>query len=440
MSNARVILPLLLALLVAGLPCTSAVGQMPTAYPTTGSPAFSIPNNSAYQPTAAQTPSNPYVASSQMPYSSYPTTGEQQVACYSAPCAPAGCATGDCAGQEANPYATSADSPCTAGPAMCCTPAEAVWVAYAGGMVMNIDEGHHYTFSYDNDNIERQYTDWRNDNIEWAGGFEVALRRFDACCCTGWEISYWGIFPDTEVTSTYDTDFAGDLNPILDWSAINYDGATGDNYTNDATVHRLSRDVEIHNAEINHIVLMSDNCGMPWRGELLCGFRFFKYDDSLQFMSQAGVNDPIYYDVDTQNNLFGVQVGGWGEYQFGCRWSVAGGAKVGVYENHIKTYNRIGGAAGTATVNGGPNDGRTWRVACTKDDVSLLGELQLNLLYQLTPCWRAGLGYRVVGVTGVATPTDQIYHDLHGLQDVEMVDSHGSLFLHGFTASIERQF
>jgi hypothetical protein len=448
MTKRRLTVLVSLAVIVAGAMCMPAAGQVPAAYPTTGSPAYSIPT-ATYQPAAAtQQPAagGTYVAWSQPAYSPYQPVSQQQVACYSAPCAQAGCGNGDCGGQP-NPYATPADSGCGCGyPAascMSCQPPQAAWVAYAGGLLMSIDESHHHTFSFDSAHEEMQYTDWRNLDIEWQGGFEVALRRFGACSCTGLEVVYWGFYPGTTETSTYGASLApGTLDGINNWANLYIDvpAQTADDYVNDAVVHRLRRDVEIHNAEINYLVLNGDTCNAPWRAEMVCGFRFFRFSDDMQFMADTVANDPILYDIDMDNTLVGAQIGGWGEYQLGCRLSVAGGAKVGVYNNHIKSYNRIGTAASTAQIGDGPYTDRYWCVDASKDDIALLSELQLAVMYQITPCWRASAGYRVVGVTGIATPTDQIYPDLRGINDVALVDSHGSLLLHGFTASIEFQF
>ncbi len=329
-----------------------------------------------------------------------------------------------------------------------------MWCASVGGLMMSIDEGHHYFFSYDGDVADEgdQYTDWRNVNQEWMGGFEVGLRRYGACSCSGWELLYWGLYPGTEYTTTYPAELVGGgpLNAILDFGNVYINAVgDGDTYVNNATYHQLSRDVELHNAEINYLMMTAGSCSpscTPWRSEVVCGFRFLKYDDNLQFMADtdtAANNPPLYYDIDTENTLYGFQLGGYGEYGFGGRWAVGAGAKLGVFNNHISSYNRIGTASTTARIGGdpvGPNYGRAWLVNASKDDVSFLGEFNLDVVCQITQCWYGSLGYRVVGVTGVATPTDQIYPDLRGINDVELVDSHGSLFLHGFTASVERRW
>jgi hypothetical protein len=46
----------------------------------------------------------------------------------------------------------------------------------------------------------------------------------------------------------------------------------------------------------------------------------------------------------------------------------------------------------------------------------------------------------VLGVSGVALPTNQIYHDLRGTNDVQLLNTNGSLLLHGVFVGAERVF
>lgn len=327
----------------------------------------------------------------------------------------------------------------------CCEP-RPVWSATIGGLLLNIDDGSHYNFSYDDADESLQFTDWHNTETEWDGGFEVVLRRLDPCTCSGCELVYWQLFGDPVSTTTTAGDVTGNLNGILNWDQLDYNGDTADTFVDSALAHRLRRDVELYNIELNRAVgLNPGNCS-PWNVHALWGARLLRFEDELQFASDTtdGVFnrdvDEIYYDIETENMLYGLQAGLWSQRRVASRFALAMGAKAGVFGNHITGYSRIGGAAGTAIVNNGPNNGREFLVDVDKDDVAMLAELQCELQFALTQSCYAGLGYRVIGVSGVAISVDQIYHDLRGIQDVEQLDSDGTLFLHGVRVYMERQF
>ena len=269
--------------------------------------------------------------------------------------------------------------------------------------------------------------------------------RFNTCTCTGIEGVYWGQFPTTETAYAYADDVTGDLNPILNFDQIDYNGSPGNAFVNDAMVHRLRRKSEIHNAEINVLrgFPVADGCSSPWIFCGRAGFRYFRFDESLEFAADAvdtvftGDPDELYYNIDVQNDLFGLQLGGSAEHRIGERWSFTLAASSGVFANSASADSRIGGAAGLATINNGPNDGRAWLVSANKVDVAFLGEVHAGLAYQISRTWRAVGEYRVVGVSGVALPTNQIFPDLRGLSDVELLATNGNLLLHGVFVGLE---
>jgi hypothetical protein len=134
-----------------------------------------------------------------------------------------------------------------------------------------------------------------------------------------------------------------------------------------------------------------------------------------------------------------LQLGSSGAYAVSCRCSLDYGIKLGVFANHISHTSEIGGSQGIATINNGPNLGVDFYVVNTKKDIAMLGEAKLGLTWK-SGCWTGSIGYRAVAITGVALPTNQIYHDLRGIQDVRQVDSNGSLILHGGYAHCQYRF
>jgi hypothetical protein len=332
-------------------------------------------------------------------------------------------------------------------PAATCAP-PACWSVRAGALLMFQDDENHHTFSYDSLIETNQLLDYKELDADLLPGVEVGVSRFDCCSMTGWEGLYWGLFPEDSTAYAYDTSVTGDLNPILNFDQLDYNGASADNYTNDASVHRLRRSSEFHNAELNRLWGVPTGCGTcsPWTVRTLAGFRYFRFEEGLEFAADpndamlTGEADELYYTIDAENNLYGLQLGGLVERRAWGRLGLTAGVKAGVFGNDASAQSRIGGAAGAATVNNGPNNGRVWDITAEKQDVAFLGEVQAGLTYQIGARWKAIGQYRVLGVSGVALPTNQIYPDLRGVQDVERLNTNGSLLLHGVFVGAERAF
>ncbi|RIK85925.1 MAG: hypothetical protein DCC67_03395 [Planctomycetota bacterium] len=360
---------------------------------------------------------------------------------------------GGCAQQPYGAYGASCSSnwggssPAYSGPSMTCAP-PIIWEVYGGALLMFRDDENHYFYSYDSAIESNQYLDAREAYDDFLPGFEVGFRRFNACTCSGWEGLYWGLFPGDQLSAVYATDVTGNLDPILDFSQLDYNGTTADNFTNAAQIHQVQRYTEIHNAELNR-VWAAPGCGTscsPWSVTTLAGFRYFRMKDYLEFASDVndtlftGEADELYYSVDTENDLYGGQFGAQFQRRTAGRLSFNGGVKAGVFCNSASATSWIGGSAGTAIINNGPNAGREWLITAEKDDVAFLGELKAGLAYQLGENWRLMSDYRVIGVSGLALPTNQIYPDLRGVNDVELLKTNGSLFLHGVFVGAEYVF
>lgn len=315
------------------------------------------------------------------------------------------------------------------------------WYAGAYGMVLTRDTTDHFTFSYDTANEALQYTDAKDAKFGYGGGFATVFGRYFNCGQNAIEAVYWGWFPEQASVYTYGSSMTGNLNGILNWDSLTYNGNNMGIYVNDASVHALMRDTEAHNVEVN-LLSFSGNCGSTCgpstlRYSWLAGFRYFRFRDQLQFLSDpndiyfTGETDEIRYKINTINSLIGFQVGGVGTYCVGPRFALNAGSKLGIYGNSIRHESDIYGSAGTAVINNGPNNGRSFMVHNNKEDVSFLGELFVGGSYCLTNRWTLSGGYRAIAVTGLASPTDQIYPDLRGINDLYTIESTSSLILHG---------
>lgn len=149
-------------------------------------------------------------------------------------------------------------------------PAVRNWFGSVGGMVMTRDHGDHYTFSYGTGNEADQRTDTRNADMQWGGGFDVRLGRYFNCQRNAIEGVYWGLFPASQSTQTVSADVLGELNGILNWNSLDYDGNTVDVYVNvapgDDGIHMLTRDYAFQNLELN----LWQFCGRCGTGERNC--------------------------------------------------------------------------------------------------------------------------------------------------------------------------
>jgi hypothetical protein len=180
---------------------------------------------------------------------------------------------------------------------------------------------------------------------------------------------------------------------------------------------------------------------------VLTGFRYLRFEDNISFASDpndtsfTGEADELYYNINCDNDLWGWQFGGFGQKALGgSRLSLTFGAKAGVFLNDADARSTIGGSAGLATINNGPNQGVAWDIESHDDSFATIAELQAGVAYAFLPTWRIRGDYRVIGISGVALPTNQIYQDLRGIQDVALISTNGDLILHGVFVGVERTY
>jgi len=279
---------------------------------------------------------------------------------------------------------------------------------------------------------------------DWQGGVEARLGRYICGGPSAWEFVYWGIYPATQEANSYSVDTA------LDLTSLNYGGGTVNDLYDGAARHRLRRTQEFYNFELNFLSGRSEWGGYG-RNNLYLGWslgvRYLNINEEFQYAS-ADTNttfgaDPandVYYDIDLENHLVGVQLGLRGDYQVWERWSMFGETKFGLYGNYIEHDTWIGGTSGTAVVNTGPDNGSNYDVTSTKNDVAFVGELRLGTSYHFMPRLLGTIGYRAVAITGVARAPSQIPREFQYIDTVADVNSAGSMILHGAFAGLEYNY
>lgn len=149
------------------------------------------------------------------------------------------------------------------------------------------------------------------------------------------------------------------------------------------------------------------------------GIRWFQFRDAFEFAASmvadgfAGDINDYFYNVDVQNDLIGYQFGTRADYCVTSRVNVYAGAKFGIYGNDVDYRARIGTRAVPAEV--GPfyptMPGEMINVSRNETVLSTLGELDLGVGVRLTNCWTLTGGYRLIGLSGVATSVGSIVED-----------------------------
>ena len=110
----------------------------------------------------------------------------------------------------------------------------------------------------------------------------------------------------------------------------------------------------------------------------------------------------------------------------------------GLYNDDISSTQRVYLGDGTPVTF--ENGGSRARVHSTKDTVAFVGEMRFGGSYHVNCNNRITLAYRVVAIGGVALTTDQIPTTFDNPSYVGLIDSGGSIIMHGVQLGWERRF
>ena len=273
------------------------------------------------------------------------------------------------------------------------------------------------------------------------GGFEAFVGGRH-CSGWGWQLGYWGLYPERADTTFGPTP----LTALGGLSALDFP-LTGQDVQaiyNSADNHRYYRTNEFHNFEANFLRnagCINGLCCNAINLELLAGFRYFRFREDFRYGTFT--TNPLYpaqlfYDLETENDLIGFQLGCRSEYCLTKRFRFSLGTKLGIYDNQIYSRQSIHDDSGNfAQITGGPYAGTTYAFASRKHDVAFLGEFDLGLIYQISCCWRLAVGYRAVVASGVALAPDQVPFNFTDPREINRINSNGCLVLHGAYAGLE---
>jgi hypothetical protein len=160
-------------------------------------------------------------------------------------------------------------------------------------------------------------------------------------------------------------------------------------------------------------------CNSRMQFQMSHGIRWFQFKDQFELAGSmlydgfAGDINDYFYNIDVQNDLLGYQFGARADYCVTCRVNVYAGAKFGLYGNDVDYRARIGTREVEAQAGAfyPTYAGQDIDIRRNETVLSSLGELDLGMGVRLTNCWTVTGGYRLLGVTGVATSVGSIAED-----------------------------
>jgi hypothetical protein len=325
------------------------------------------------------------------------------------------------------------------------------------------------------------------------GGYELYGGRY--FCDGRYAVigSYWGIFSPQQQASV--SEFPGtELMPALFFT---YDSPWGgstagirmtsqwvSDWYNQAHTHRVTREQSFQNAEVNFVSFAlgggarqpySSDCGSclfgrgcaddcrpgptgacaPWYGaqcsrlrfNAFAGLRWFQFQDQLEFgASEANATfdysaDDFFYQNHVTNDLFGGQLGATATWCTGRCFNFFTGTSFGVYNNRMSLSSYAGTATEIATiVSANQFNGQQFSFTAHDNDIAFLGEGNVGTGIRISRGWTANIGYRLIGVSGVATSPGQIPRDFGNLNSAWHLKNEHSIMLHGLTLGAAYNF
>ncbi len=215
---------------------------------------------------------------------------------------------------------------------------------------------------------------------------------------TAWSAGNW--VSDGQVSS---------VNPNGLFVTFNLDG--GNQLFDQSSFQRIIYTSRLNSYEWNYRVkrrLGRDQMVMDpngnWRREasngfnrsFLAGMRYVQLDESLNWTAEdiavSGADGK--YQIDTTNDLFGLQMGGGMEYESG-RWSAGISGKFGLYWNNTDAHQFLDLTA---------SDTDDFDRNVSQAEISWIGEAEVLARYHITPnfSFRAGLEFMVIDSLALA--------------------------------------
>jgi len=261
----------------------------------------------------------------------------------------------------------------------------------------------------------------------------------------GFEVNYWSLNPGRTSATLTGGNVATAITGLDQLLHVSSNRDLYDIYANTLS-QTIVRDTDIHNLEFNMLRNGGNFCRGKRQGfyEMFAGLRWFEFDESLQYQSFIDTNafplvpSEFFYNLRARNRLIGLQLGARNEVCLSPKLRLFSGVRGGLFNNNIRTSQNITDLNGEiAQVNGGSAAGRPFSYTDEKNDVAFLGQLDFGVLYHLSCRTRIRLGYRALGVSGVALAAHQLPFRYTEPEALLRANSNGSLLLGGGYYGIE---
>jgi len=327
----------------------------------------------------------------------------------------------------------------------CCEGGCFPWYASLSALVLGRSYGRRVWTSYETADETNQLTHTQF-GLAWKWGGEARFgRRFCVGCVPyALEGTYW----TTEAFSGFRSTSlpGGTVSTPLILSYVYFGSDPADNWFQGAAEHRLWRQDEFHNFELNLIrEQLAWGYDSPWDIGWSVGVRYFRFQDYLQFGSvidghewgEAGGAYEAYLSDRATNNLIGAQFGFDAAFHLAETVRVFISPKVGIYGNCMESSFLAHTGDG---INGSTPFYGNYPVHTFRTGLSFLTQIDVGADWNFARNWSARIGYRVVAATGMALADDQFPQYIVDIPDIEMMQHSSSLVLHGAFLGITYNF
>lgn len=277
----------------------------------------------------------------------------------------------------------------------------------------------------------------------WSGGVDLHLGRwFGMRQQHAVELLYWGVY---ELGGSARVTSANAIDAIPQAPGVTVGGQPADGFLTNLAAQQINRSDVVNDVEINWVYSLWDRpeflpreraVNLMW----LAGFRYFQVNDQLTLQNGTGsaALGGLDFDVATNNNLYGGQVGAKFDWRFlpAVRLNIVPKFMIG--GNSITNTSGLlqpDGTYGTFTADGSPAKAHS-----TLGVFSWLGSVDTGLAWDVTDRWTLSLGYRVVGVGNIAQADGQWPSSITTSASLSGITAGSSTIIHGGFAGFEGRY